>query len=79
MCGLGETLFNLGRNPPHRGVDRRQSRGPRMGWQIGQVDVDRQARHVAHEEIDGRAALEASALLGRDGRQDARRGAALLR
>lgn len=39
--------------------------------QEGEVDIDRQARHVPHEQIDGRTPLERETLLLHDKRQDA--------
>jgi len=36
-----------------------------------EIEVDRQARHVAHEEIDCRAALESKGVVMEDSRRDA--------
>ena len=47
--------------PPHRRVDIGERGRPVLDRQIGEVDVHREARHVAHKEIDGRAALQGEA------------------
>jgi hypothetical protein len=58
-------------NPLYCGVDRCQRFGARMRRQVGQIDIDRESRHVTDKEIDCGAALEGKAILGRDDRQDA--------
>ena len=45
--------------------------GPVLDRQVGEVDIDREARHVAHEEVDRGAALECEAGLLGDERNDA--------
>ena len=50
--------------------------GRRFDRQIGEIDIDRQTRHVADKQIDRRAAFEGEACLLRDMRQhpDEQRG-----
>ncbi len=55
---------------PHAGVDAGQRLRAVVQRQIGQVDVDREARQVAVEEVDRRAALQREVALLRDQRQD---------
>jgi hypothetical protein len=52
------TGFDAFADAAHRSVDRGDRRFIRLHGNIGQIDIDRQTRHVADEEIDGRAALE---------------------
>jgi hypothetical protein len=55
----------------HRRVDGRQGFGTRLNRQVGEVNVDGQAGHVADEQIDRRAAFERKACFLRDGWENA--------
>jgi hypothetical protein len=46
----------------HGHINCRQRFGARENGQISEVDIDGQARHVADEQIDGRAALKGEAI-----------------
>ena len=52
-------------------VDGSKRDATRLDRQVGQVEVHRESRHVANEEVDRRPTLEREAPLGRDVRQDA--------
>src|SRR5690606_2651936 len=45
--------------------------GQPMVWE-NQIEIDRQSRHIAHEEIDRRAALECEGVGHQDERRDSR-------
>lgn len=67
----GNAAFDACSNAVHGGVDIRQGFGPWSHRQVGQIDIDRQARHVSDEEVDGGATLEGEALFRRDKGQGA--------
>ena len=50
------------RNPFHGRVDRIQGGRTRFDRDISGIDIDRQPRHVANEQIDGSSAFEGKAL-----------------
>jgi hypothetical protein len=59
-----------------RGLDGAERRFTRQGVvRQHQVQVDRQARHVPHEKIDGRATLERKGFIGKDKGGDLRQQA----
>jgi hypothetical protein len=51
---------------PHGGVDSRERLLAPLNGQIRQIDIDRQTRHVANEQIDARASLEREAVFARN-------------
>jgi hypothetical protein len=67
-AGAHDACLDALLDPQQRGFDGGQRFFTRHDGQESQVDIDRQARHVAHEEIDGGAALEGEVLLFRHGR-----------
>ena len=54
------------RDPFHPCIDRLQRCCAIRDGHVGQIDIDREPRQVAHEQIDRRAALEREFLLRRD-------------
>ena len=67
--GAGDAAFDGGGNPVHRVVDLDEAFGAVLDRQIGQIDIDRESRKVAIEEVDGRPALERKYFLLCDIRQ----------
>ena len=56
------------RDPLHAGIDRLQRCRAIGDRHIGQIDIDREPRHVAHEQVDRSPALEREFFLRRDER-----------
>jgi len=53
-----QSLADGSGSPLHANINRRQGFRAPGHRQIGQIDVDRQAGHVADEQVDRRAALQ---------------------
>jgi hypothetical protein len=73
MCDLRvrQGFLRTGGNAFHGDVDRGQGLRARRDGNVGQVDIDREARHVTDEEIDGGATLKSKATLLRNMGEDA--------
>lgn len=65
-----DAAFDVCGGAPHRRVDILQGGGTVLDRQIGQIDIDRKARHIAYEQVDRRAAFQGETVLGRDERKD---------
>jgi hypothetical protein len=68
--GAGDAGADQFRQAAQRRVDLRQRSGAICNRQIGQVDINREARQVPPEQVDGGAALQGEVrLTGQEGQQ----------
>ena len=69
LCAGDARADAVGDSPQSR-IDGREGFGTRVNREVAEIDVDRQPRHVADEQIDGRPAFQCEAGFLRDGREN---------